>query len=131
MPRRKKITMLIKELYPNFVENLKQNPLLADYDMETLQLIVLKKQSPRIMDVDKAITSLERYIAINGKNIEVINGEQVIVKKDLVKMLDISRPTLDKWIENGFIQKRYSPTLKIEAYQANEVLEQLKKHRNG
>jgi len=46
--------------------------------------------------LNKAIRNLERQIAING-------NDKILNKKGLCKAMGISRPTLDKWCEYGFI----------------------------
>lgn len=70
-----------------------------DCDFNTLEIIALsKKAPPRITQkkLDKAIRNLERQIAFNGEN-------KLLNKKGLCKAMGISRPTLDKWCEAGFI----------------------------
>jgi hypothetical protein len=103
---------------------------LEDYDLDTVKLTILKKKAPpRIKDVDKAIENLKRYIAINSSRIEVVEGCQISNKKNLAHMMKISRPALDKWIRDGFIQpKRLARTLEI--YSIDAVIEQLEKQRN-
>ena len=132
MPRRQQITIPIGELsvFENIIEELSENPLLEDYDLDTVQLTILKKKSPpRIKDVDKAIENLKWYVAANSSRIEMFEGHQITNKKDLAKMMKISRPTLDKWISDGFIQPKRL-TRSFEIYQIDSVLEQLEKQRN-
>jgi hypothetical protein len=132
MPRRKQITVPIKNLsvYESLIKELSENPLLEDYDIDTVQLTILKKKAPpRIKDVDKAIESLRWYAASNSDRIEVVMEHQIINKKELARMMKISRPTLDKWIRDGLIQpKKLARTLEI--YPVDTVLEQLEKQRN-
>ena len=40
---------------------------------------------------------------MNKEFIRMVNGEEIVLKKDIAKMLKVSRPTLDKWIKEGFI----------------------------
>ena len=49
-------------------------------------------------------------------------------KKDLAKMMKISRPTLDKWIRDGFIQP-HRLARSLEIFPVGAVLEQLEKQR--
>ena len=132
MPRRQQITIPVEKLsvYEGFIKELSENPLLEDYDLDSIKLTILKKKAPpRIKDVDKAIESLKWHIAAKSNRIEVAMGYKIINKKDLAKMMKISRPTLDKWIKDGFIQpKKLARTL--EVYPVDAVLEQLEKQRN-
>jgi hypothetical protein len=131
MPRRQQITIPIEKLsvYESLIEELSENPSFENYDLDTVKLTILKKKAPpRIKDVDKAIESLKWYVANKSDRIEVVMGHQIINKKDLAKMMKISRPTLDKWIRDGFIQpQRIARALEI--YPIDAVLEQLEKQR--
>lgn len=97
MPRRKqyKISARHTSIYDTIVSELQKNPELADYDMETIEIPVKKKITPRIQNVDKAINNLTRYMAMNKEYIRTINGEVIVSKKEIAEMLKISRPTLD------------------------------------
>jgi len=101
MPRRKQLKISAKDLkvYDTMVTELRKNPLFSDCDFSTLEITALsKKASPRIIEenLNKAIQNLERQIAING-------NDKILNKKGLCKAMGISRPTLDKWCEYGFI----------------------------
>jgi len=132
MPRRQQITIPVEKLsvFDNLIEELSENPLWDDYDLDTVKLTILKKKAPpRIKDVDKAIENLKWYVAANSSRIEMFEGHQIINKKDLAKMMRVSRPTLDKWIRDGFIKpKRLARSLEI--FPIDAVLEQLEKQRN-
>jgi hypothetical protein len=134
MPRRKlyKISAKGTAIYDVIVSELQKNPeLAADYDITTIEISVKKKITPRIQDIDKAIENLKRYITINKEYIQMVNDEAIVVKKDIIRMLKISRPTFDKWIKDGFItplQSRYIQNLKI--YPPDFILEQLLKEKN-
>ena len=103
MPRRKQYKILARRtvIYDTIVSELQKNPELADYDMETIEISVKKKITPRIRNIDKAIDNLTRYIVVNKEFIQIVNDEAIVSKKDIAKMLKISRPTLDKWIREG------------------------------
>jgi len=101
MPLRKqlKISAIDLKVYDSLVEELKKNLQFSDCDFSTLEITALsKKASPRIIEenLNKAIRNLERQITINGK-------DKILNKKGLCKAMGISRPTLDKWCEYGFI----------------------------
>jgi hypothetical protein len=80
MPRRKKQIIPIKDLAISneIIKELEQRLELADYDMDTIQITILKKHKPQIQNLDKAISNLKRYWAINEKHISVINGEVAV-----------------------------------------------------
>ncbi|MDR0681934.1 MAG: hypothetical protein LBG15_08840, partial [Dysgonamonadaceae bacterium] len=74
----------------------KNSELAADYDMNTIEISVKKKIIPHIQDIDKAIDNLKRYMMVNKEFIQVFNAEAMVSKKDIARMLKISRPTLNK-----------------------------------
>ena len=101
MPRRKQLKISAKDLmvYDSLVNELQKNPVFSDCDFSTLEITACsKKLPPRIIEVNlnKAIRNLERQIAFNGT-------DKIHNKKGLSKAMGISRPTLDKWCECGFI----------------------------
>ena len=133
MPRRKqyKISARQTAIYDAIVSELQQNPELADYDMETIEISVKKKITPRIQNVDLAINNLKRYLAINRDHIKTFNGEMIVSKKEIAKMLKISRPTLDKWIREEFVtpvQSSVLPDMKI--FPPDHILKQLQNQKN-
>jgi hypothetical protein len=44
-------------------------------------------------------------------------------------MMKVSRPTLDKWLKNGFIQASRIPGTTFDCFQIDEVIEQLRKQK--
>ncbi|WP_167616045.1 hypothetical protein [Maribellus sediminis] len=132
MPRRKqyKIPAREMEVYDAIVAELQQKPELADYDMNTLEISVKKKINPRIQNIDKAIENLERYMVVNKEFIRIVNGEAIVLKKDISKMLKVSRPTLDKWIKDGFISSVKSEVMdNTEIFPPDLILEQLQNQK--
>ncbi len=133
MPRRKqyKISARQTAIYNVIVAELQQNPELADYDMDTIEISVKKKFTPRIQNIDVAIDNLKRYLVINKEHIQIINGEMIVAKKDIARMLKITRPTLDKWIRDGFITPVQSSVLPdIKIFPPDQILEQLQNKKN-
>ena len=133
MPRRKqyKISSRQTAIYDVIVAELQKNPELADYDMGTIEISIKKKITPRIQDIDSAIANLKRYLAINKEHIQTINGEMIVSKKDIARMLNISRPTLDKWIREEFITPVQSSVLPdIKIFPPDQILEQLQNQKN-
>lgn len=132
MPRRKqyKVTARQTSIYETIVMELLKNPDLVDYDMETIEISVKKKITPRIRNLEDTINNLKRYIAVNKEFIQIVNGEAIVSKKDISKMMKISRPTLDKWIRNGFIIPVQSNILSnTEIFPPDMVLKQLQNQR--
>ena len=133
MPRRKqyKISARQTAIYDVIVAELQQNSELADYDMGTIEISIKKKITPRIQDIDSAIANLKRYLAINKEQIQIINGEMIVTKKDMARMLKISRPTLDKWIREEFIIPVQSSVLSdTKIFPPDQILKQLQNKKN-
>ena len=131
MPRRKQLKISAKDLkvYENLVTELQKNPVFSDCDFGTLEIIALsKKAPPRIIEenLNKAIRNLERQIAFNGT-------DKILNKKGLSKAMGISRPTLDKWYEYGFISTETATKFwgGSEPFELGIVLKQLKQMKNN
>ena len=134
MPRRKLTTINLKDLecYPILIEELRNNPDYADKDLTTLKLNVLNSYEAAIKEVDKAIKHLHYYVAANKNAIETFQGEQIINRVRLAKMLGISRQTLTAWINKGFIipqkSKYFADT---ETFSTDTVLQELNNHKTS
>ncbi|NDV84549.1 AlpA family transcriptional regulator [Bacteroides sp. 51] len=97
-----------------------------DFDFNKISIHIKgKSPSPFIADVGKAIKSLERYYSCNKHLIRTFNSEQIIGRKQLAKMLSISRPTLNKWIVHGFIRPTPLKCMQGETFPVQDVLTQL------
>jgi hypothetical protein len=72
---------------------------------------------------------LQHYSAANKQFIETFNGRQLMFKKDLAKMMTVSRTTRDRWRKNGFITPPPIPGISLESIQIDEVIEQLRKQK--
>lgn len=113
------------------MEELESMPELSGFDSGTAILIIKgKSPAPLIRDIGKAIKNLERYEAVNKHLITTYAGQQIIHKKQLARMLGISRPTLDKWIENGFISPVPLKCIHGETFPIREILNQLRLHES-
>jgi DNA-binding transcriptional regulator YiaG len=133
MPRRKqyKISARQTAIYDVIVAELQQNPELADYDMGTIEISIKKKITPRIQNIDLAIANLKRYIAINKELIQTVNDEMIVSKKEIARMLKISRPTLDKWIMEEFITPVQSSVLRDTIiFPPDQILKQLQNKKS-
>ena len=130
MPRRKTHKILAKEtdFYALLVDEIRlMNPeLLTEYDMESLEISMKKKTKPQILDIDKAIKNLKKHIPTYRNNVEIFQDEPLVHKTEIARFLGISRPTLDQWIQNGFVKAVKSKHLKNEYfYPPEEILSQL------
>lgn len=133
MPRRKqyKISARQTAIYDVIVAELQKNSELADYDMGTIEISIKKKITPRIQNIDLAIANLKRYIAINKELIQTVNDEMIVSKKEIAKMLKISRPTLDKWIMEEFITPVQSSVLRDTIiFPPDQILKQLQNKKS-
>jgi len=135
MPRRKTYKILAKEtdFYALLVDELRlMNPeLVAEYDMESLEISMKKKTKPQILDIDKAIENLKRNLPTYRNEVGVFYDEPFVHKNDIARFLGISRPTLDQWIRNGFIKAVQSKILRKEyIYPPEEILNQLLQLKN-
>ena len=134
MPRRKQTTINLKELecYSTLIEELQNNLAYFDKDLSTLKLTVFDSYEATIKEVDKAIKHLQNYVAAKKNSIETFQGEQIINRVHLAKMLGISRQTLTAWINKGFITPLKSKYIKNhETFYTDTVLEQLNSYKTA
>ncbi|KAA6349213.1 hypothetical protein EZS27_003324 [termite gut metagenome] len=132
MPRRKKYTLSAKELpiYDMIVGKLSKNPELANYDMATIEISILKTIEPFIKNIDAVISHFEWYLTKNKKYIPVFSREEIINRILLAKMLGISRQTLTGWIRKGFITPvRSKRVSNMETFSTKAALKQLKRYQ--
>ena len=106
-------------------QELKTHQLFQDADFDDIH-IVSKQRSPDpliMMDVEKPIVRLERFI----RN----NGNRMVGKQKLCEIMKISRPTLNKWIDDEFISKgqRKEPWSR-QQFDLETVVSELKKQQN-
>lgn len=132
MARRKRTIIDLTKLaiYPKLIEELQSDPNFEDKDLSTLTLSVFDRYEATIVDVDKAISNLKRYVAIKGKTIEVFQGEQIISRNQLSKMLGVTRQTLTTWIDKGFIiplRSKYTSTQKT--FSTDLVIKELEDYK--
>lgn len=95
MAGRAKIIVNAKELdvYEDLIQELKQRGhSISDNSRIKITYLSPYTQHPA-HNISAIIAKLDRYISING------NKE--VTKKELSKILGISRPTLDDWIRRG------------------------------
>ena len=104
---------------------------LAGYDLDSVELVVRAKSKPYIADVDRAISNLRNYAEASKHLIPTFEGEQIISKKLLARMMRISRPTLDRWIAAGFVTPGRSRLTGEPNFSAREVEEQLRAYQRA
>lgn len=93
-----------------------------DIDMSTLTLTWHDKLSDYSINIEKAHDNISRYISINGN--------KFVNKKNLTKILGITRPTLDDWLINKKIVSHiiYPETWKLlYSYYDNATVGEKKK----
>lgn len=117
------------DCYSQLVAELKNNPLLADYDLSTIEIKVKHNKPKPVLkkDIGELINNLLRYQSANRERIETFNGMQLIGKKLLARMLKVTRATLDSWIEKGFVLPTRIVEIDQEYFQVNEVINQLRR----
>jgi hypothetical protein len=86
------------DIWRELFNELLNNKLFRECDFDTVEVIAWKRNPPpRIMDTTIHVERLERYI----RN----NGNCVVGKQELCKIMKISRPTLNKWLDDELISK--------------------------
>lgn len=98
MAGRAKIVIDAKKLslYKGLVRELEQRGHTIN-DNSRLKITFLSPYTPRMSyNIKHLIGKLEKYISINGN--------KTVKKGELAKILGISRPTLDKWIGQGWLE---------------------------
>ncbi|MDR0895782.1 MAG: hypothetical protein LBN06_10870 [Prevotellaceae bacterium] len=89
MPRRKQKTIQLADLQCRnaLIEELRKNPLLADYDMDTIEITIKENYHPRInKDIDELIDTLQRQYAANRHSLEVYEEIEIITNTELAKL---------------------------------------------
>lgn len=130
MPRTRELKINTSELgcYSQLVAELNKNPLLADYDLNTIELKVKHRKPKPILkkDVGELINNLLRYQSANRERIPTLDGVQLINKQLLARMLKITRATLDSWVKKGFIQPSHITDIDGDFFQVDKVIKQLR-----
>jgi hypothetical protein len=126
MPRGKTIRINASELdvWQDLFEELKNHPQFRDCDFNSVEIESKQKSpDPVIKDVDKPINRLERFI--------INNGNRMVGKQKLCEIMKISRPTLNKWLNNSFISKGYkNEPWSLQQFDLQKVASELKKQQN-
>lgn len=130
MPRRKQTTLKIQDikLSEEIINLLKQEPQFEGCDFTTVKVSALETIEPKIKDIDRAIDNLERYLYINKNCCETFDDLRYVEKQKLAKMLKVSRSTLDRWVENGFVKPHTLEGIG-DIYDPFQILDQLKSYK--
>ena len=123
MPRRKILRINADELsiFRELSDELYQHPVFHECDFTTIEIVAKKRSpDPKISDIEKYIRRLEQFI----RN----NGNRNVGKQDLCKIIKISRPTLNKWLDDEFISKGKTKEVYAgnQSFDLKKVLDELK-----
>ena len=108
MSRRRKIEIKASELacFDTLVETLRTRPEFADFDPTSLHVWAYENYEPTIRNAARAIRHFDHWLAAhrNEMFLSSYSGNRLFCKKDLAEALGITRPTLDRWITNGWLE---------------------------
>lgn len=109
MPRRRKIEIKASELacFDTLVEALRSRPEFVDFDPASLRVWAYEDYEPTIRNAVRVIRHFDHWLAAhrNEMFLSSDSGCRLFCKKDLAEALGIARPTLDRWIANGWLDE--------------------------
>lgn len=109
MPRRRKIEIKASELvcFDLLVNELRSRPEFADFDPSTIRVWAYENYEPTLKNVDRVIRYFDHWLAAHRNEMFLTShsGSRLFCKKDLAEALGITRPTLDRWIANGWLEE--------------------------
>lgn len=109
MPRRRKIEIKASELvcFDLLVNELRSRPEFADFDPSTIRVWAYENYEPTLKNVDRVILHFDHWLAAHRNEMFLTShsGSRLFCKKDLAEALGITRPTLDRWIANGWLEE--------------------------
>lgn len=81
-------------------------PEFADLDPTSLHVWAYENYEPTIRNAARAIRHFDHWLAAhrNEMFLSSYSGNRLFCKKDLAEALGITRPTLDRWIANGWLE---------------------------
>ena len=129
MPNKKTKTVKIRHLecFSAIYEELAQNPEYAGYEIEEAVLQVKSYIPPTVKDVDKAIEKIRFSHATRKYKYPVFEGRELIDQKTLAKMAGVSRQTVARWEELGFISSSDIGLSGNKYFVIKEVVSQLER----
>ena len=108
MPRRRKIEIKASELecYETLVAELSKRAEFADFDMASLRVWAYESCEQELKGVEKSLRRLDHWLAAHRNELFITNmqGERLLCKQDLAKVLGIARPTLDRWLSSKWLK---------------------------
>ena len=107
MPRRRKITIQASELesFETLVRELHQRPEFAGFDPSSLHIWAYERYEPKLKDADAILRRFDYWLGVHkGERYLMVNGSRLFNKKELAEALGVARPTLDRWITNGWLE---------------------------
>lgn len=110
-----------------FTGELAQNPEYAGYEIEEAVLQVKSYIPPAVKDVDKAIEKIRFSHATRKYKYPVFEGRELIDQKTLAKMAGVSRQTVARWEELGFISRSDIGLSGSKYFVIKEVVSQLER----
>lgn len=129
MANKKTRTVKIRHLkcFGAVYKELAQNPEYAGYDILEGILQVKEYIPPAIMDVDKVIERIRFSHATHKYKYPVIGSRELINQKTLAKMAGVSRQTIARWEELGFISRSDIGLSGSKYFVIKEVVSQLER----
>lgn len=134
MPNKKTKKIRISDLkcYEAIHDELSNLPEYRDYAISDGILYLKEYVPPVIKDVDKAVENIKFCYATKKYRFEVLpNGKELIGQKILAKMAGVSRQTIARWENLGFISRSYVGFSDEYYFQAKEVIAQLEKLKSS
>lgn len=131
MSRRKELKLKLSDLsYSDRILKLMQSdPKFEGFDLRTVQIKVLGNITPTINDAQHAYESLRNFLTSNPTCVTYYEGESLMDKTKIAKMMRVNRSTFDKWLRDGLIVTEKSKYIHdIDIYDPYDILNQLKSH---
>ena len=126
MPRPRTIRINAAELniWKELADELSEHPLFKDCNFNSVYIVSKERMpDPVIKDVEKPIIRLERFITNNG--------DWTVGKQRICEIMKISRPTLNKWIDDEFISRgdKKEPW-SLQKFDLKKVVSEMKEQKN-
>ena len=135
MPRRRKIEIKASELacFDTLVEELRSRVEFANLDPTSVRIWAYEEYEPTLKNADRIIRRFDYWLGVHKEDVFVTThtGSRLFCKKELAKALGIARPTLDRWIANGWLKDCAVPITSHgdDCYSADAVRSMLEQFR--
>lgn len=108
MPRRRKIEIKASELpcFDTLVKELRSRMEFANLDPASVRIWAYEEYEPTLKNADRIIRRFDYWLGVHKEDVFITThtGSRLFCKKELAKALGIARPTLDRWIANGWLE---------------------------